>query len=209
MKKVKSFNLACILSEDAKYKLWFFMSYLPDLYRRHTRKNFKNCLFCSRLIKSGCHRYCLKCGAGTYIQCSPPLPGLLYEVTVHMVREDVLRTRGTSKKPAPASKASPVQVRAQPVFRVPSIALNNYEALEGLEGPVLGAGRSIYARPSITASIRNARGNRNMTASVSCMKIVNELKRYMKTSPGIQDMQKAKSHKISGIKCRIQGCQSW
>ena len=41
LKKVKSFNLACILSEDAKYKLWFFMSYLPDLYRRHTRKNFK------------------------------------------------------------------------------------------------------------------------------------------------------------------------
>ena len=49
LKKIKSFNLAGILSEDTKYKLWFFMSYLPDLYRRHTRKSIKNCLFCPGL----------------------------------------------------------------------------------------------------------------------------------------------------------------
>ena len=179
LKKVKSFNLACILSEDAKYKLWFFMSYLPDLYRRHTRKNFKNCLFCSSLIKSGCHRYCLKCGAGTYIQCSPPLPGLLYEVTVHMVREDVLPDPWYFKKTCSSFKRLPLYKYGHNLYSVfPSIALNNYEALEGLERGLSSGARPCYICASVDYSFyKECTRQPEYDASVSCMKIVNELKK--------------------------------
>ena len=80
--KLSSFRLSDMLSDDMKYALYFYRNYLPQLYRRHIKKNTRNCLFCSRLVKSECHRYCFKCSAGTYIKCSPPLPGLLYASSV-------------------------------------------------------------------------------------------------------------------------------
>ena len=76
LKKVKSFNLACILSEDANTSSGFHelsAGPVPQAYKEELQK--LPLLF--QADKVGCHRYCLKCGAGTYIQCSPPLPGLL------------------------------------------------------------------------------------------------------------------------------------
>ncbi len=67
-----------ILSGDFKY-VWHFVRYFRnELYERHIDENYINCVFCSNLVKTGCHRHCLKCGVGTYIRCSPSLPGILY-----------------------------------------------------------------------------------------------------------------------------------
>ena len=105
LRRIQSLKLSDMLSEDMKYRLYFFRSYLPELYRRHIKKNYRNCLFCSRLVKTGCHKYCLKCSAGTYIKCCPPLPGFLYDVAIH-AEDDYTPARsvGTTKNPALISK---------------------------------------------------------------------------------------------------------
>ena len=67
----------------------FLRNYLPQLYRRHIKKNTRNCLFLFQFVKSECHRYCFKCSAGTYkVQSSTARP--LYASSVQMEEVDAL-----------------------------------------------------------------------------------------------------------------------
>lgn len=71
-----------ILSEDTLYKWQFMKKFMPELYMQHTQVNYANCVFCANLVKSRCHKHCLKCSIGTYIKCSPPLPGEIFKEPV-------------------------------------------------------------------------------------------------------------------------------
>ena len=153
--KLSSFRLSDMLSDDMKYALYFYRNYLPQLYRRHIKKNTRNCLFCSRLVKSECHRYCFKCSAGTYIKCSPPLPGLLYAASVQ--RKKWTPCRFLVFQNLFGFRRLPEPVLAQYLFHFPSIAMNNYEALEGWKVACPpGPGHVTYARLSITISTSGA-----------------------------------------------------
>ena len=62
-------------TEDSVYKREFVRSFMPALYKLHTSGLEINCAFCKNLVRSSCHSQCMKCRAGTYIHCSPLLPG--------------------------------------------------------------------------------------------------------------------------------------
>ena len=99
LRRILSLKLSDMLSEDMKYRLYFFRSYLPELYRRHIKK-LQELSFCSRLVKTGCHKYCLKCSAGTYIKCCPPCQAF-YMRSQYMQKMIIpCPFRGTTKNPA-------------------------------------------------------------------------------------------------------------
>lgn len=64
-------------SEDTAYKWHFIAHFLPVLYDEHTRLQYANCTFCANLLRTRCHKHCFQCRAGSYIYCSPVLPGIL------------------------------------------------------------------------------------------------------------------------------------
>jgi len=179
LSKLLSFRPAGMLSDDMKYQLYFYRSYLPELYRKHVRKNHKNCLFCSRLVKSGCHRYCLKCSAGTYIKCYPPLPGLLYSVPLHMDDGDQLAVPWYFRKTCSCFKRLPLLRYLRNIFSVfPSIALSNYEALEGLDKGLSSGARPCHICATVDYDLyRKCVKQPDFDVSAPCMKIRDELKK--------------------------------
>lgn len=177
--KLSSFRLSDMLSDDMKYALYFYRNYLPQLYRRHIKKNTRNCLFCSRLVKSECHRYCFKCSAGTYIKCSPPLPGLLYASSVQMEEVDALPVPWYFKKTCSGFRRLPWNRYWRNIYSIfPSIAMNNYEALEGLESGLSSGSRPCHICASVDYDFyKRCRNLPDFDASVSCLKIRTELKK--------------------------------
>jgi hypothetical protein len=130
---VTLFQNSNLTSGDLAYKKRFVRKYLPDLYYRHTIEHFANCAFCSWLVKSSCHKYCMKCTKGTYIESSPLLPGIL------CCDEKGLPGRSNVSKPwyfrnaCPNFQRLPINnyFRNFNVFLSP-ITVYNYEILEGL-----------------------------------------------------------------------------
>ena len=72
---VKGLNLR---TEDSAYKWEFTRKFMPALYKTHISELDINCAFCENLVRSSCHKHCMKCRVGTYIHCSPLLPGMAY-----------------------------------------------------------------------------------------------------------------------------------
>ena len=69
-------------NDDFIFERNFKTSFMPSLYDVHSVEQTANCIFCSRLTLCSCHKHCLKCSKGTYLRCSPLLPGILcYENT--------------------------------------------------------------------------------------------------------------------------------
>ncbi len=185
LKRLLSFRFSDLLSEDMKYQLHFFRNYLPELYRRHVKRYHKNCLFCSRLIKSGCHRYCLKCGAGTYIKCCPPLPGLLYAVPVDTDEGDGLPVPWYFKKTCPGFKRLPLYLYWRNMYSVfHSIALSNYETLEGLERGLSSGTRPCHICATVDYGLyRRCTGRPDFDAKAPCTRIARELKKIYMSQP--------------------------
>ena len=198
LSKLLSFRPADMLSDDMRYQLYFYRSYLPELYRRHVSKNYKNCLFCSRLVKSGCHRYCLKCSAGTYIKCYPPLPGLLYAVPVHTDDGDQLAVPWYFRKTCSGFKRLPLFWYWHNIYSVfPSIALSNYEALEGLEKGLSSGARPCHICATVDYDLyRKCMRQPDFDVSAPCMKIRDELKKaYRSQTAGKPEKSRAASMK--------------
>ncbi|HOQ06253.1 MAG TPA: hypothetical protein PK127_00470 [Clostridiales bacterium] len=194
LNRLLSFRPGSLLSEDMKYQLYFYRSYLPELYRRHVKRNQKNCLFCSRLVKSGCHRYCLKCSAGTYIKCCPPLPGLLYAVPVHADDEDALPVPWYFKKTCSGFKRLPLYRYWRNLYSVfPSIAMNNYEALEGLERGLSSGTRPCHICATVDYGLyRRCMSQPDFNAASPCTRIANELKKaYMSRNAGTPEVSRS------------------
>lgn len=70
-------------NDDLIFERNFKTRFAPSLYDIHLDEQYANCIFCSQLTLCSCHKHCLKCSKGTYIYCSPLLPGILcYESAV-------------------------------------------------------------------------------------------------------------------------------
>lgn len=187
LRRIQSLKLSDMLSEDMKYRLYFFRSYLPELYRRHIKKNYRNCLFCSRLVKTGCHKYCLKCSAGTYIKCCPPLPGFLYDVAIHAEDDYTLPVPWYYQKPCPYFKRLPLHLYWRNIYSVsPSIAMNNYEVLEGLERGLVSGTRPCHICASVDYDFyKRCRSQPGFDSSTPCPGIRKSLKRIYEDQPEI------------------------
>lgn len=118
---------------DRAYKRDFKRQFMPALYRRHTLESEVNCAFCENLVRSSCHRHCMKCCAGTYIHCSPLLPGMLNYYDV--------RTGGGNERSIPwyfkEACANFKRLDERSYFRnfiipLSAMTIDNFEVLEGL-----------------------------------------------------------------------------
>ncbi len=182
---VLSFRPGDVLSADTKYKLHFYRSFLPELYRNHIRRNHKNCIFCSHLLKAGCHKYCLKCSIGTYIKCYPPLPGLLYKGSIFTDDEDVLPVPWYFKKVCENFSRLPQSQYFRNLYSIfPSIAFNNYEVLESLEKGMLSGIRPCYICASVDYDLyKRCTRQDYFDMSVPCHRIKRELKKVYSKKP--------------------------
>ncbi len=179
LKSVMTFRPGDILSDDAKYKLNFYKCFLPELYKAHINKNYSNCVFCSNLVKSGCHKYCLKCSIGTYIKCCPPLPGLLYKETIYTDDKDTLPLPWYFKKTCRHFSRLPQSQYFRNLYSLfPSIAINNYEVLEGLENGLLSGVRPCYVCASVNYDLyRTCAAQYDFDMYKPCCRIKRELKK--------------------------------
>lgn len=120
-------------NEDSVYKWHFTRKFRPALYKSHLSELEINCAFCENLVRSSCHKHCMKCRVGTYIYCSPILPGMTYY--------DNSRSEGHSRESVPWYYKSTCQnfkrLRYRSYFRnfiirMSSFTIDNFEVLEGL-----------------------------------------------------------------------------
>jgi hypothetical protein len=127
---VKDINLR---TEDSAYKWEFTRRFMPELYKTHTSELEMNCAFCENLIRASCHRNCFKCRTGTYIYCSPLLPGIQ--------GCGAPRPGSADAEPVPwyYKNACPNFRRLEPknyfrnfIIPLSSSTIDNFEVLEGL-----------------------------------------------------------------------------
>lgn len=145
VRMIISFRPRDLLSEDLKYRVYYYRSFIPDLYRRHSSQKTANCLFCRHLVKSEYHRYCLICTKGTYDHCYLPLPAILYEDSASADSSKTLFKPWYFMKTCSSFERLPGKQYARNLrFLLSSITIHNYETLEGLENGILSGSRPCY-----------------------------------------------------------------
>lgn len=163
-----------VIPEDIAYKWSFISKCMPALYERHTRELYSNCIFCSNLVRSDCHKYCLKCSCGTYIHCAPALPTIISESTVHQstCAEKITRPwfyRETCSKFSRLPKSRYFKNLYSPLS---AISIYNYEALEGLEKGLLSGKRPCHICASLDYDIyRTCLTQEDFSITSKCTKI--------------------------------------
>ena len=148
---VKKTNL---LSEDMLYKIQFTKITKPLIYKKHCESDFISCAFCSNLTRTHCHAHCLKCGSGSYIHCSPLLPGLMYYDKKNPDESDNFTVPWLFKKTC--DKFTRLESKNYlRNFTVPFswVTIYNYEVLEGLVYGYSAKERPCYVCASIDYSI--------------------------------------------------------
>ncbi|HEX2946413.1 MAG TPA: hypothetical protein VHT96_10705 [Clostridia bacterium] len=131
---VSSILTSGILTGDLNYAWYFVRYYRNELYKRHLEESYINCVFCTNLVRTGCHRHCLKCGAGTYIRCSPSLPGILYNESTQKDAADYPQTPWYFKEACGQFKRLPLGKYLKNLhFAFCGAGVYDYEVLEGLE----------------------------------------------------------------------------
>lgn len=177
MKTMASIGSICVFSEDTVYKWHIIRDYMPKLYKLHTSELYANCVFCANLVRAGCHRHCLKCSSGTYIHCSPLLPGILYYETSYPYSMNSLTVPWYYMETCSSFKRLPSNNYLKN-FKVAlsSIGIYNFEVLEGL-----GKGLSAGEKPChVCASIdyelyKKCSCQEDFDTCTPCHKIVTEL----------------------------------
>lgn len=149
--RIRSFS---IISEDFTYKKSFIKNLKPGIYENHIAGNFTSCAFCSNLTRTHCHAHCLKCSCGTYIHCSPLLPGLMYYDKKNPDESDNLIVPWLYKKSCDKFKRLELKNYLRN-FTIPFswVTIYNYEVLEGLIYGYSSKERPCYVCASIDYSI--------------------------------------------------------
>lgn len=153
-KKFESLKNVSLLSEDMLYKNHFIKDFKPLIYESHVKNNHISCAFCSNLTRTHCHAHCLKCGAGSFIHCSPLLPGLMYYDKKNPDESDCLTVPWLYKN-ACAKFARLEFKNYLRNFTIPLswVTIYNYEVLEGLILGYSSNERPCYICASIDYSI--------------------------------------------------------
>lgn len=174
-----TFNLGSILSEDTRYKRYFLKEYLPQLYNKHTKKHYANCIFCANLAKSSCHKYCFKCSVGTYIRCSPALPGDIYKEPLYQLESEGLTIPWYYRKPCyHFRRLDPAKYYRNICAMFSPIAIYNMEILEGLEKGLCSGQKPCHICSSINYELyRECLRHRGFNASTPCYRIKDKLRK--------------------------------
>ena len=186
VKMVASIGNICLVSEDMLYK-WHFIRYdMPLLYRNHTSCLYTNCAFCANLVRSGCHKHCLKCGAGTYIHCSPLLPGLLNAEAVRPCSTDCLTIPWYYRETCSNFKRLSLNNYLKNFKTVFSPnGIYHFEVLEGLEKGLSAGERPCHVCASVDYEIyRSCSSQSSFDIKAPCGKIAGELASYYKKQSG-------------------------
>jgi hypothetical protein len=175
-----------VIPEDVAYKWSFINKYMPALYEQHTRELYSNCVFCSNLVRSDCHKYCLKCSSGTYIHCAPALPTIISESTVYQntSTEKIVRPwfyRETCSKFSRLPKSKYFKNLYSPLS---AISIYNYEALEGLEQGLLSGKRPCHICASLDYEIyRACLMQEDFNVTSKCTKISSAINSFYQDKP--------------------------
>lgn len=174
---VSSFSPITLLSDDAQYKLHFLKEYLPELYQKHTSEEYTSCVFCANLVRSRCHSNCLKCSAGTYIRCSPSLPGLIYKESSYPDDES-MPVPWYYRKPCYHFKRLPqAQYHKNICSMFSPAAVSNFEILEGLETGLCTSSKPCHICASVNYNLyRKCSGQEDFDENTPCHRIKEELK---------------------------------
>ena len=177
MKALTSLGSICVLSEDTLYKSYIKQSFMPELYRQHTSKMVANCVFCANLVRSGCHKYCLKCSSGTYVHCSPLLPGILYNETNYPYHSEILTVPWYYRETCHHFTRLPSKNYLKNFsVALSSIGIYNFEVLEGLEKGLSSGEKPCYVCASIDYELyKRCSGQVDFEPTSPCNKIYTEL----------------------------------
>ncbi len=173
MLNLTSLKITSFFSEDTIYKWHFIHRYKYELYLKHTLAQYANCIFCSRLKRSSCHKHCLKCTAGTYIHCSPLLPGLLYFERSYPFNSDQLAVPWYYKNTCSSFKRlSSFSYLKNFYISHPFIGIQNLEVFEGLEKGLSSGERPCHVCALIDYNIfRTCCANEDFDKYSPCQKI--------------------------------------
>lgn len=150
-----------IFSDDTVYRWIFIKKYVPDLYNRHTRSRYANCVFCSNLKRSGFRGNLYKCSAGTYIHGSPLLPGSLCTGECYLPGPEVPGIPWYYKKTCGSFTRLPRSNYLRNFgFALSSEGIYNFEVLEGLEKGLSGGERPCHVCASADYGIYKACSSR-------------------------------------------------
>lgn len=165
-----------LFSEDTIYKWNFTNNFAPLLYRKHSVEMQMNCVFCTHLEKSDCHRHCLKCGMGRYEHCSPLLPGLISCESIYPNQSEELRVPWYYAKTCDCFSRLPKENYLRN-FNTPfSKSIFNYEVLESLESGLLSGEKPCHVCASANYEIyKKCYGQEDYHAFSPCRRIVGEL----------------------------------
>ncbi|NJD04082.1 MAG: hypothetical protein FIA99_16135 [Ruminiclostridium sp.] len=170
LEKNRGFSL---VSEDLIYKRNFMKNLMPLIYENHVRNNFLSCAFCSNLARTHCHAHCLKCSAGSYIHCSPLLPGVMYYDKRNPDESEYLTVPWLYKKSCDQFVRLGFKNYLRN-FTVPFswVTIYNYEVLEGLVYGYSAKERPCFVCASIDYSIyRECMDRKDFDKNIPCSRI--------------------------------------
>ena len=181
LKQMSSFSL---LSEDFLYKKRFRKDLIPLIYESQVKSNYTSCAFCSRLTRTHCHAHCLKCVAGSYIHCSPLLPGLMYYDKMNPDESDYLTIPWLYKNTCENfTRLESKNYLRNFIIPLSWVTIYNYEVLEGLIFGYSSEERPCYICASIDYSIyRECLGREDFDKNTPCPRISEVVKSIYHTS---------------------------
>jgi|LSQX01.1.fsa_nt_gb hypothetical protein len=162
-----------LLSEDIKYRFYFYQSFIPNLYQKHITDCSSNCLFCCHLTKSRYHRSCLICTKGTYDKCYFPFPDVLLEDSTSTNNEGILPKPWYFMKTCDSFERLEKNMYYRNLhFPFSSITIRNYETLEGLENGFLSNIRPCYICASVDYDLyKRCKRQGDCDICIPCLKI--------------------------------------
>lgn len=177
IKAIMMFRPITVLSEDMQYKLYFIREYMPKLYWQHTIRNHVNCIFCANLVKSRCHRHCLKCASGTYIKCGPPLPGAIFGEAPVVDEGDRLSIPWYYRKPCEDFRRLRPDNYCKNLYPILStICIYHYEVLEGLENGLSWGMKPCHVCASVNYDVyKKCTSQQGFDVSTPCYRITDVL----------------------------------
>ncbi|MGE5613672.1 MAG: hypothetical protein ACM3XR_04640 [Bacillota bacterium] len=176
-----------LMPEDVRYKWHFIRYYMPWLYRRHSTENNVNCLFCANLVRSRCHKHCLKCVVGTYIKCGPSLPGAVYKMPTYLDETEYNVVPWFYRKPCGNFRRLPMHFYLKNIYPFLGMAGTcNLEILEGLSEGLLSGMRPCHVCASVDYGLyKKCSSEECFDENTRCGKISSEIGTYYRKAASL------------------------
>lgn len=191
VKAATSFSPVSLLTDDAQYKRYFIKEYLPGLYQKHTSEEYASCIFCANLVRSRCHSNCLKCSVGTYIRCSPSLPGVIYKESSYSDETESIPIPWYYRKPCYHFNRLPLARYHKNIYPLLSpVGIHHFEILEGLETGLCSDTRPCYICASVNYELyRECSSQEDFEENTPCRRIKAELEEIFESQQQIARSQ--------------------